>query len=309
MDLSARAWGDRLRDSTTVAGYRAASLGARMLPAFLRPGVTASIGLGANLVSRDRRRMLERHLRRVDPTLRDNELRWAVQRAFESYSRYYVESFQLPTLPAHTVTEGLVVDGFEHVARSHAAGRGTIFALPHLGGWEWAGRWMTDRGYRLTVVVEQLHPPELFEWFVDLRRQLGMTVVPVGPRAAAAVLRALRANEIVCLLCDRDLDRGGVPVDFFGEQTTLPAGPATLALRTGAPILPIAVYFTDRGPNGHLGVVRPPLDLTRRGGREEDVARITQDLAGELEALIRRAPEQWHLLQPNWPSDPGYDPR
>ena len=130
-----------------------------------------------------------------------------------------------------------------------------------------------------------------------------MTVVPVGSAATGAVARALRANEVVCLLCDRDIQGGGVEVEFFGERTSLPAGPATLALRTGAPVLPCAVYFDGAS---HHGVVRPPLAVEREGRLREDVRRITQDLAHELEGLIRRAPEQWHLLQPNWPSDPGY---
>jgi KDO2-lipid IV(A) lauroyltransferase len=120
------------------------------------------------------------------------------------------------------------------------------------------------------------------------------------------VLRALRANEVVCLLCDRDLDRTGVEVEFFGERTTLPPGPATLSLRTGAALLPVAVYFTER-LNGHHAIIRPPISLPRSGdGLRADVARTTQYLAHELEFLIRRAPEQWHMFQPNWPSDPGY---
>ena len=114
----------------------------------------------------------------------------------------------------------------------------------------------------ITVVVEPLEPPELFDWFVSFRESLGMTVVPVGPAAAAAVLRALRANEVVCLLCDRDIQGGGVEVEFFGERTTLPGGPATLALRTGAPILPTAVYFAA-GRDGHHGVIRPPIAAQR----------------------------------------------
>ena len=134
-----------------------------------------------------------------------------------------------------------------------------------------------------------------------------MTVVPLGPKAGPAVLRALRANEVVCLLCDRDIDHSGIPVDFFGETTTLPAGPATLSLRTGAPVLPVGVYFTTTRYDGHHAVVRPPLPNNRLGGLREDVTRVTQALAYELEFLIRRSPEQWHLFQPNWPSDPGYN--
>jgi lauroyl/myristoyl acyltransferase len=115
------------------------------------------------------------------------------------------------------------------------------------------------------------------------------------------VLTALRNNHVVCLLSDRDIGGGGVEVEFLGERTTLPAGPATLALRTGAPLFPTAVYYG--GERGRRGVVRPPLDLARTGRLRDDVARVTQALADELGDLIRRAPEQWHLLQPNWPSD------
>ena len=133
-----------------------------------------------------------------------------------------------------------------------------------------------------------------------------MNVVPLGPGAGTTVMRALKDNHVVCLLADRDLHGGGPEVEFFGERTSMPPGPATLALRTGAPILPTAVYFTGR-VDGHFGWVRPPLPVERVGARlRDDVQRITQDLAHELEILIRRAPSQWHMFQPNWPSDPGY---
>jgi KDO2-lipid IV(A) lauroyltransferase len=110
----------------------------------------------------------------------------------------------------------------------------------------------------------------------------------------------IRGNGMVALLCDRDLRGRGVPVCFFGEETTLPAGPVTLALRTGAPVLPVAAYFRPNG--GHRIVVHPPLELPE-GHRPEDIREGTQRLAEALEAMIREAPEQWHLLQPNWPSD------
>ena len=158
-----------------------------------------------------------------------------------------------------------------------------IVALPHLGGWEWAGRWLADQGLAVTVVVEPLDPPELFEWFASFRRSLGMTVVPVGPDAGTAVLRALRANEVVCLLSDRDIQGGGIEVEFFGERTTLPGGPATLSLRTGAPVVPTAVYFAA-GREGHHAVIRPPVPAERHGSLRDDVQRITQLLATELEA-------------------------
>lgn len=295
----------RITDAATVGSYRFGALAAKMMPGPMAALTAAGLGVGASLSNPAKRDIIERHLQRVNPNLRGASLRVAAQQAFDSYAKYYMESFRLPSLSARTVDKSFTVDGFDYIPQALEQGNGCIFALPHLGGWEWAGRWMTDRGYQLTVVVEALQPPELFEWFRDLRKALGMNVVPTGPNAGAEVMAALKRNDIVCLLCDRDLDRNGVEVEFFGERTTLPPGPAMLGLRMGAPVLPVGVYFTNEY-NGHHAVVRPPLSLVRRGGLREDVARITQNLAHELEFLIRRAPEQWHLFQPNWPSDPGW---
>jgi len=267
--------------SLTFGSYRLAAVAARTLPGVATRALSPALGFGANVVSGDRRDMITRHLRRADPTLRGTRLRRAVQESFDSYARYWLESFRLPYLTASAVDRGMRTEGYENIPEGLAKGNGVILALPHLGGWEWAGRWLADLGHGITVVVERLDPPELFDWFTDLRSKLGMKVVPLGPSAGREVIAALKRNDIVCLLCDRDIQRNGVEVEFFGETTTLPAGPVTVAMRTGAPILPTAVYFADRS-TGHLG------------------------LAHELEYLVRRAPQQWHMFQPNWPSDPGY---
>lgn len=294
-----------MHPSVTVGGFRVASLAARAVPALATPLVAPMLG-GAASLDAGKRAMLMRHLQRADPRLGGLRLQRAAQRAYDSYARYWLESFRLPHLSRRAVDRGMTTDGYHHITDALAAGNGVILALPHLGGWEWAGRWLVDNGLRLTVVVERLEPPELFDWFADLRRDLGMNVVGLGPSVGSEVLAALRRNDVVCLLCDRDLQRTGVEVEFFGERTTLPAGPATLTLRTGAPVLPTAVYFSD-ATDGHFGLVRPPLPAARSGaGLRVDVARVTQHLAAELEFLIRREPTQWHLLQPNWPSDPGY---
>lgn len=300
-----RGLSERIAGAFAVGGFRAGSLMARMVPNVLANTVASPIAFGASLSNRERRAIIARHLRRVNPQWSDSRIRAAVQEAFDSYARYWVESLRLPALGDRTVADGIEVVGYPHVGAALDRGNGVILALPHLGGWEWAGRWLTDRGHKVTVVVERIEPPELFEWFTSLRAKLGMNVVPLGPDAGKTILGALRENEIVCLLSDRDITGGGVEVEFFGERTRLPAGPATVGLRTGAPILPVAVYFTRR-TNGHLGLVRPPIAAERRGRLRDDVARVTQYLAQELEYLIRRAPEQWHLFQPNWPSDPGY---
>jgi len=287
-----------------LPAFKAGTALACRLPVPVADEVARAAGFVAGRVRPSSRAMVARHLRRaMGPELNGRDLQRSVDRVFESYARYWLDSFRLPGLSADQVAAGFRADGYDpHITDALAAGTGVILALPHLGGWEWAGRWIADQGHRITVVVEPLESPETFEWFRSLRSSLGMTVVPLGPGAAGALLRALRDNHVVCLLSDRDITGGGVPVEFFGETTTLPGGPATLSLRTGAPILATAVYFSD-ARDGHRAIVRPPLDVPRTGRLRDDVAALTQALAVELEGLIRRAPEQWHMLQPNWPSD------
>jgi len=285
--------------------YRGAFAIAQVLPGsvidVLAPGVA---GLAA-LRPGDQRAMVERHQRRVDPGLGGAELQRRVREVFRSYGRYYGESFRLPTIGAEELERGITLEGFEHVEESLARGVGPMLVLPHLGSWEWCAYWLTRvRKVPVTAVVERVEPPALFDWFVEFRERIGMEIVPLGPDAGRSIVKAIKQAHVIALLCDRDIGGGGTEVTFFGETTTLPAGPAVLALRTGAPLIPTGVY--DQGGGHHHAILRPPIPAERRGSFRDDVARITQAMAYDLEGLIRRAPEQWHLLQPNWPSDrPG----
>ncbi len=288
-------------DATTI--HRAGASLARTVPRGIAdPGLRAG-GLLASQLAGDKRVIVERNLRRVHGTsLRGKALDRAVAKTFEAYARYYLDSFRLPDLDARTIDEGFDYFGFEHIVDALERGVGPMLVLPHLGGWEWAAFWLTKlHGIKVTAVVEPLEPPELYEWFLSFRESLGMDVVAVGPEAGPAILEAINTGRVVCLLSDRIVaDAAAVAVDFFGERTLLPAGPATIALRTGAPILPTAVYFRD---GRHYADCRPPLDTSRQGRFRADVSRITQDMAREFERFITLAPEQWHVLQPNWPSD------
>jgi KDO2-lipid IV(A) lauroyltransferase len=281
--------------------FRGASAAAQRLPGGVIDRL-ADYGAALSSLHRgSRRAMVERHQRRIEPALRGAALQRRVRAVYRSYGHYYAESFRLPALSPAELDARLTHEGFDHIEDAREGGHGPLLAMPHLGSWEWAAYWLTRvRKIPVTAVVERIEPPALFDWFVEYRRGIGMEIVPLGPNAARDVVAAVRQRHVIPLLSDRDIGGGGVEVTFFGEKTTLPAGPAVIALRTGAPLLPTAVY--DHGP-GHHGVVRPPIDATRCGRFRSDVARITQDLADELELLIRRAPEQWHLLQPNWPSD------
>ena len=293
----------RLRARASYLAYRGGAAIARTAPEGLGERVSSGLARAAALVLPGRRRLVARNLgRATGGTLEGMALRRAVSRTFASYGRYWFELFRLtPDVSTAHLEARNHISGFEHVQAGAEQGNGIIVALPHVGGWETAGAWLATQGFPPAVVVEPVEPPELFEWFAEVRRGLGMDVIPLGDRAGSAVLAALRENKVVCLLCDRDIVGDGVEVEFFGEKTTLPAGPATLALRTGAVLLPAAVYFRPHG--GHHGLIQPPLPAVREGRLRDDVTRVTQELASRFEELIRAAPEQWHLMQPNWPSD------
>jgi lauroyl/myristoyl acyltransferase len=288
--------------------YRAGADIARRIPGSVGEPMARVVARSVGMVLMgDRARQVGRNLERVHgPGLRGVARTRAVAATFDSYGRYFYELFRLPHESPAWVQAHFSGRGTEHIAGALATGRGAVCALPHLGNWDFGGAWLSGLGFPLTVVAEPVEPPQLFDWFVEVRRRLGMEVVPLSGDAGGPLLRALRANRVVCLLADRDLGGRGVEVEFFGERTTLPAGPAVLALRSGAPLIPVGCYFLSHGR--HEARILPPLPAERTGRLRDDVARVTQLLAHRFEDLIRAAPEQWHLMQPNWPSDrPGAD--
>lgn len=233
------------------------------------------------------------------------DTRAAAREVFASYGRYWAELLWLRPDRLEMVGRHLTVEGGEHLTAAREAGRGMILAVPHLGNWDVGARVLMQRNIPVTVVAEALADRHVRDWFITTRRMLGMDVLLAGEGShlALALARELRKGSAVALMSDRDLTRKGPEVSFFGEPTTLPVGPALLAELTGAPILPAAVYF--RSHRGHRVVFRPALEATRSGSRSERRQMLTQRLAGVMEAFVREAPTQWHLLQPNWPSDWG----
>lgn len=283
------------------SGYRLSGAIGAHVPLWFATPAARIVGRICALTMPRHRRLVERHQTRAGRPKDAAELDRLVVGAFQSYCRYWYELFRLPHDARSSLEARVTSTGFEYIEESQARGNGTILALPHIGGWEYAGAWLAARGYPPVVVAESVEPVELFDWFVEQRHRFGMDVIALGPESGGEVAKALRSNRVVCLLCDRDLTGDGVEVDFFDERTTLPGGPALLALRTGATLLPVASYYE---PDGRFFIViGPPLVTGRNASLRDDVARITQHLAHRFEALIRRAPEQWHLMQPNWPGD------
>jgi KDO2-lipid IV(A) lauroyltransferase len=250
-----------------------------------------------------KRPLLTRHMRRVlGPDATDAEVETAVDGMYRSYGRYWAETFWFRPRRRASIIDSVDRIHFDPVHDAKASGRGIVFAVSHVGNWEIAGLIAGDLGLNLMAVAEDLPNPLITDWFLDVRRQFGIDIVLTSdPARRSKMIRRLKDGGALALLADRDVTGNGVAVEFFGEETMVPAGPAALAELTGAVILPVVVFFKDSG--GYRIEVGDPVKIPEDGTRSERVKLGSQRVANALEAQIRKHPSQWHLFQPNWPSD------
>ncbi|MBQ1024262.1 phosphatidylinositol mannoside acyltransferase [Micromonospora sp. C95] len=287
----------------TEFGFAAAWRLVRVLP---RPVAAAAFSAVADRAHRrggPGATRLRANLRRVvGPQLPEAELDELVRRGLRSYARYWMEAFRLPALSREQLLAGFRLDRADVLAADVAAGRGAVVALPHAGNWDTAGAWVAANGWPLSTVAERLKPEGVFERFVAFRQGLGMEILPTngGARPAIDVLTdRLAAGAVVPLLADRDLSSRGVAVDFFGGRTRMPAGPALLALRTGAPLYVASMWYE---PDAACASLAGPLPVPgpEAGTLDVRVRSLTQLIADGLAAGIARHPEDWHMLQRMW---------
>ena len=301
--------GGALRDRLQTAGFGFGAILVRVLPeSLLRP----VFRFAGDLVWRrggPSVQQLERNLRRVvGTTMPADELSRLTRKAMRSYARYWLEFFRLPAFGSDRILNRMVFTGDDILAGVLAQGRGAVMALPHSGNWDHAGAWLVQKGYPFTTVAERLKPEKLFDRFVAVRERVGMEVLPLtggGRNTFAVLMQRLRAAKPLCLVADREFGDGGVEVMFFGEPAMMPAGPASLALATGAALLPAYLWYSDQGGPGGTwcGWIRDEITPPAEGDKRAKIAAMTQALADRFADGIASHPEDWHMLQPMWLAD------
>ncbi|MFE4536020.1 phosphatidylinositol mannoside acyltransferase [Streptomyces scopuliridis] len=246
---------------------------------------------------------LESNLARVVPDAGPERLAALSKAGMRSYMRYWMESFRLPAWSKERVRAGVEIKDIDLLMDGLASGRGVVLALPHMANWDLAGAWLTrGQGVPFTTVAERLKPETLYDRFVAYRESLGMEVLPhTGGSAFGLLARRLRGGGLVCLVADRDLSSSGVEVDFFGDATRMPAGPALLAQQTGALLMPAALWFDDS--TVMRGRVYPAIEVPETGTRAEKTSVMTQAMADAFADGIAEHPEDWHMLQRLWLKD------
>jgi lauroyl/myristoyl acyltransferase len=289
-----------MRGTALRVGLSLADLVARSLPRGLAYALADLGGRAWHRLAPGRRALVAQNLARIlaatgRPTSGRGFQR-LVEQAFIGHARYWLEVLRAPYYAAAEIDQIVQIEDWrrwEPIMRG-----GAVVAVPHLGNFEPYGHFVAAHGLGGVAPVEETEPRELFE-FLRARRASGrgVEVVPLS-HAYRPMLAALRRNQIVALVADRDLAGDGLPVTMFGHATTLPAGPATLALRTGKPLVMARVLRTgaERFSVRAVGVEAP-----RTGQTAADVAALTQELAAQFEAAIAEAPEQWWAaFQPFW---------
>jgi phosphatidylinositol dimannoside acyltransferase len=238
-------------------------------------------------------RRLRGNLRRVCPDLDDAALEELTERAVRSYLRYWCELFRLPSWPLEDLVARTRTVHEERLRTPYAEGRGVIVALPHQANWDWAGAWACGTGMPVTTVAERLRPERLYDEFVAFRESLGMTILPLTGGTATLLTLAERLHEggFVCLLADRELGSGGVEVTLCGQRARIPGGPAMLARRTGAALVPLTLAY-----DGDEMRMTFHEEVAVGDGRQ-GIAAAMQQVADAFTVGLRAHPEDWHMMQ------------
>jgi KDO2-lipid IV(A) lauroyltransferase len=280
----------RSRRQLLAASYRGGARVLRAVPAGVlhaaaAPGGTAWFLLNA----RQRRAALDNYAAVLGVDRSDPRVARTARRAFQNYGRMLIDFLVLGGLSRDEVIKRMSLDGREHLDAALEGGRGVLMAAPHMGSWDMSGAYAAAMGYRIWTVAERF-PGSLNDAVVATRHSFGLNIIPIGRSAIRAITETLQSNGVVALLCD--LEQGpGVGVRFFGRRAIVPGGPAALAMKTGAALLPACQYADGGGYHVHI---EPALTWSANETKEG----LMQRVIDRFEDFIKERPEQWYAFRP-----------
>jgi phosphatidylinositol dimannoside acyltransferase len=281
----------RSKPQLLAASYSAGARRLRAAPPGLRHAAATPGGAAWFLLSRAQRKAaLDNYAAALGRDRSDPAVERVARRAFQNYGRMLMDFLLLGSLTPDDLRERVSIEGRDHLDSALERGRGVIMAVPHMGSWDMAGSYGGAIGYRVTAVAERF-PGSLNEVVVRTRQRFGLNVITMGRSAVRGITDALQKNSIVALVCD--LEQGpGVTVRFFGRRAVVPGGPAAIAIKTGAALLPACQFAVS--PSRHQIHIDPALEL-RDGDTKEAVM---QRVIDRFEEFIKERPDQWYAFRP-----------
>lgn len=239
---------------------------------------------------------LRSNLARTQPGITELDLDLLTYRANRSALRYWCDTFRLPDWSRDRILSTVTFNDESILDEAIAAGNGVIVTLPHCGNYDHAAAYFCAKGAKLVTVAEHLKPEKLFKKFMQYRADFGMEALPLDGRVIPTLMQRVRSGYVIALASDRDLSRSGIDVTFFGGPARMPAGPALLALRTGAPLLSAFISYTDSGI--HIDLTR--IEIPTSGSESEKVKALVQKSADNFAIGISKYPQDWHMMQRIW---------
>ena len=287
---------ERKRELITYWLYRAAERVISTLPRWVVMPAAAAVGNVAYDLAGSKRQLIHANLAHpmdLDPD--HVRVRRAARRAFRNYAKYLVDMMRIGEVSTEAAAALVQIENVEVLAEARAEGKGVLVCTIHVGGMDLIGPGLKVSGEALHVVADDTTYGRLYDHLSATRARQGIFVI--GWRNLRGLFRVLRENGNLVLFCDGGYRRGDVPVEFCGEATTFPIGPATLAAKTGAPLLPVWCRrtrddrFDARGlPFIHCASTKPA-----------EIYRATQAVADALGGVIAEDPGQWYMFRPVWP--------
>ena len=288
--------GERRREALTYWAYLLGERVINFLPRWLVLPLAAAAGNAAHDLTGDKRAVVRANVAHVLHLPADHpRVRRAARRAFRNYAKYLVDVMRLSTLTAEQVAKLVAIDNLELLDEARAADRGVLLCTVHVGGMDLIAPALHRFGHEMHVVADDTTYGRLYEHLRAIRARHGLTLI--GWRSLRGLFRALKAGSNLVLFCDGGYRDGDVPVEFLGEPTTFPVGPAALSARSGAPMLPVAC---SRLGNDRFRTRGLPL-ITAANDSPAETYRATQALADALGSVIAEDPGQWYMFRPVWP--------
>ena len=287
---------ERRRERLAYWLYRAGEAVLNALPRGLLMPAAAAVGNVAYDLGGPKRQLICENLARpIGRSPDDRRVRQAARRAFRNYAKYLVDMMRIGELSEAEAVALVDIENLEILREASAEGKGVLLCTAHVGGMDLIGPALKVHGEALHVVADDTTYGRLYDHLAAQRAR--QHIFLIGWRNLRGLFRALRDGGNLVLFCDGGYRRGDVPVEFCGEATTFPIGPATLAAKTGAPILPGAA---QRGRDDRFRAAGLPL-VHCTSTEPAEVYRATQALADALGGVIAEDPGQWYMFRPVWP--------
>ena len=240
---------------------------------------------------------LRSNYRRVMPNISERQLDELTKDGMRSYLRYWFDTFRLNKWSKARIIETTFVVRENLLRDPIATKKGCIIALPHAGNWDHAAAYFCSTGITLTAVVEKLKPEAIFKKFLAYRQSIGIEAISHKEKTIPILMERLNQGKLIALVADRDMSRNGIEVNFLGGIAKMPAGPAILALKTGAPLVTAYIRYLEKGIEITFDET---IKLPVLGSEEEQIKIVTQSMADNFAKRIKDSPVDWHMLQRIW---------